>query len=61
MIQAQKFKATLPSKLDRAEEDWLKAQPKEEELDWKFEEVGEFGQEGWTISYSHKSVKKRED
>ncbi len=61
MIQAQKFKATLPSKLDRAEEKWLKAQPQEEELDWKFEEVGEFGQEGWTISYSHKSVKKGED
>jgi len=47
--------------LDAAEEEWLKAQPKEEELDWKLEEVGEFGQEGWTISFSHKSVTKEED
>tara|TARA_B100000401_G_scaffold431479_1_gene367576 strand:- start:2607 stop:2729 length:123 start_codon:yes stop_codon:yes gene_type:complete len=39
----------------------LKAQPEEEELDWKLEEVGEFGQEGWTISFSHKSVTKEED
>jgi len=27
------------------------------DLDWKLEEVGEFGQDGWTISYSHKSEK----
>jgi hypothetical protein len=56
MIQEQKFYATLPHKLDQAEEEWLKAQPNEPELDWDFEEVGEFGKDGWTISYTHKSV-----
>ena len=60
MIQAQKFKATLPHKLDAAETEWLKAQPDEEQYDWKFEETGKFGQEGWTISYSHKAVKKED-
>ena len=30
----------------------------EPELDWEFQETGEFGQEGWTISFTHKSVKK---
>jgi len=24
-------------------------------LDWEFEEVGEFGKEGWTISYRVKT------
>jgi len=28
------------------------------ELDWEFQKTGEFGQDGWTISYTHKSVKK---
>jgi hypothetical protein len=59
-IQAKKFYATLPHKLDRAEEKWLKAQPDEPELDWKFEEAGEFGQDGWTISYTHKSVENND-
>jgi len=45
--------------LNAAEKEWLDAQLQDEpELDWQFEEVGEFGQEGWTISYTHKSVKK---
>jgi len=56
MIQEKKFYATLPHKLDAAEEEWLKAQPDESELDWNFEEAGEFGKDGWTISYTHKSV-----
>ena len=56
MIQEKKFYATLPHKLDAAEKEWLKAQPDESELDWTFEETGEFGQPGWTISYTHKSV-----
>jgi hypothetical protein len=56
VIQDKKFYATLPAKLDAAELKWLKKQPDEPELDWHFEEVGEFGKEGWTISYSHKSV-----
>jgi len=25
-----------------------------DDLEWTFEEVGEFGKEGWTISYSVK-------
>ena len=60
MIQEKKFYATLPHKLDKAEEEWLKAQPDEPELDWKFEETGEFGQDGWTISYTHKSVENND-
>jgi hypothetical protein len=35
----------------------LSAPEPDEELDWKFEEVGEFGQDGWTISYNYKSTK----
>ena len=61
MIQAKKFYATLPHKLDKAEEEWHKAQPDEPELDWTFEETGEFGQDGWTISYSHKAVERTDD
>ena len=45
----------MPKKLDNAVSDYLKATESEPELDWEFEEVGEFGQEGWTISYKHKS------
>ena len=58
IARAKKFYATLSHKLEAAEEEWHKAQPEDPELDWKLEEVGEFGQEGWTISYTHKSVKK---
>jgi len=49
----------LPHKIDNAVEEYKKAAPAPEpELDWEFQEVGEFGQEGWTISYTHKSVQK---
>lgn len=27
----------------------------QEELQWQFEEMNEFGEDGWTISYSYKS------
>ena len=58
-IQEKKFYATLPHKIDNAVEEYKAATPAPDpELDWKFEEVGEFGQEGWTISYTHKSVQK---
>jgi hypothetical protein len=58
-IRAKKFYATLPHKLDNAVEDYKKEVPEEDpELDWEFEEVGEFGQDGWTISYSHKSMQR---
>ena len=58
-IQTKKFYATLPHKID-AEVEKVKEQLPEPELDWKFEEVGEFGQDGWTISYTHKSVKNND-
>ena len=46
-IRAKKFYATLPHKLDNAVEDYKKEVPEEDpELDWEFEEVGEFGQDG---------------
>tara|TARA_Y100000739_G_C20315172_1_gene331798 strand:+ start:312 stop:512 length:201 start_codon:yes stop_codon:yes gene_type:complete len=58
-IRAKKFYATLPHKLDNAVEDYKKEVPVEDpELDWEFEEVGEFGEDGWTISYSHKSMQR---
>ena len=57
-IAAKKFYATLSHKIDSAVEEYKKATPDdEEELEWHFEEVGEFGKDGWTISYTHKSVK----
>jgi len=57
-IQAKKFYTTLPHKINSAVEDFKRATPEpDEELNWEFEEVGEFGQDGWTISYSHKSKK----
>jgi hypothetical protein len=61
-IQSRKFHATLPKKLDNAVNDYLSSIPEPDpELDWKLEEVGEFGEEGWTISYTHKSVSKNND
>ena len=58
-IQHKKFYATLPHKLDNAVEVYKAATPEPDPaLDWHLEEVGEFGQDGWTISYTHKSVKK---
>jgi len=57
-IQERKFYTTLPHKIDSAVEDFKLSTPElDEELDWKFEEVGEFGQDGWTISYNYKSKK----
>jgi len=47
----------LPSKLDRAEQEWLDAQLVSEDP-WESKETGIFGEDGWTISYRHKSVKK---
>ena len=57
--QKNKFNATLPRKIDNAVEEYLESVPESDpELDWEFKEVGEFGSGNWTISYSHKSVKK---
>jgi len=57
-IQAKKFYTTLPHKINGAVEDFKRSTPEPDpELDWKFEEVGEFGEDGWTISYTHKSKK----
>ena len=53
-IQAKKFYATLPKKLDNAQEDWLKAQPAEESQVIETE-TGTFGMDGWSISKSHKA------
>jgi len=57
-INEQKFYATLPHKIDNAVEEYLENCKDEPELDWRFEEINEFGEDGWTISYTHKSVKK---
>ena len=57
-IQRKKFYATLPHKLDNAVEEFIAATPEPDpDLQWEFKETGEFGQDGWTISYTHKSVK----
>ena len=58
-IQEEKFYATLPSKIDNAVEVYKKATPEpDKDLEWHFEEINEFGEDGWTISYTHKSVMK---
>lgn len=45
--------------MDDAVEEYLASVPEDNpELDWEFKEVGEFGEDGWTISYTHKSVEK---
>ena len=47
--------------MNDAVEDYLASVPESDpELDWKLEEVGEFGKDGWTISYTHKSVEKND-
>ena len=51
-IQAKKFYATLPHKLDNAQNDWLKAQPAEESQVTETE-TGTFGTDGWSISKTH--------
>jgi hypothetical protein len=53
-IQAKKFYATLPHKLDNAQEKWLKSQPVEESQVTETES-GTFGTDGWSISKSHKA------
>jgi hypothetical protein len=53
-IQAKKFYATLPHKLDNAQEEWLKSQPAEESQVTETE-TGTFGTDGWSISKSHKA------
>ena len=48
---------TLSDKLDVAEEEWHKAQPKEElKEQWQTKETGTFGQDGWSISTSYKPL-----
>jgi hypothetical protein len=55
-IQAKKFYATLPRKLDNAQEEWLDAQPldKPQTTDT---ETGTFGKDGWSISKTHQAFK----
>jgi len=51
-IQAKKFYATLPHKLDNAQEKWIATQPPEKTL-VKDTETGTFGTDGWSISKTH--------
>ena len=53
-IQARKFYATLPKKLDNAQEEWLDAQPLDKSLTTDTE-TGTFGEDGWSISKTHKA------
>tara|TARA_B100001094_G_scaffold325101_1_gene378868 strand:- start:1317 stop:1538 length:222 start_codon:yes stop_codon:yes gene_type:complete len=53
-IQAKKFYATLPHKLDDAEQKWLATQPQEKSQVIKTE-TGTFGEAGWAISKSHQA------
>ncbi len=53
-IQARKFYATLPKKVDNAQEEWLDAQPLDKSLTTDTE-TGTFGQDGWFISKTHKA------
>jgi len=55
-IQARKFYATLPKKLDNAQEEWLDAQPLDKLLTTDTE-TGTFGEDGWSISKTHKAFK----
>ena len=52
-MQAQKFYKTLPHKLDQAEEEFNRGQPKPKEK-WDTLEVGTFGEDGWSISTTFK-------
>ena len=52
-IQAKKFYATLPHKIDSAIEDYKKSIPEpEEDLEWEWEK----SDDGWTISYRYKNM-----
>ena len=53
-IQERKFYATLPHKLDDAEQKWLASQPQEKSQVIETE-TGTFGEAGWAISKSHKA------
>ena len=53
-IQARKFYATLPHKLDDAETKWLDSQPQEKSQVIETE-TGTFGKDGWAISKSHQA------
>jgi hypothetical protein len=53
-IQAKKFYATLPHKLNAAQDAWLETQPAEESQVTETE-TGTFGTDGWSISKSHKA------
>tara|TARA_R110002012_G_scaffold7325_1_gene34546 strand:- start:247 stop:468 length:222 start_codon:yes stop_codon:yes gene_type:complete len=53
-IQAKKFYATLPHKLDNAQEKWLDSQPAEKSQ-VTATETGTFGEDGWSISKSNKA------
>jgi hypothetical protein len=45
--------------LDREEETWRKAQPVEESQ-WKTNETGTFGEDGWSISTSYDAMEKND-
>ena len=49
-IQAKKFYATLPKKLDNAVEDCIEEMAIPEEPAAIIKEVGTFGDDGWSIS-----------
>jgi len=53
-IQAKKFYATLSHKLEAAQDAWLETQPAEESQVTDTE-TGTFGEDGWSISKSHKA------
>ena len=55
-IQAKKFYATLPHKLDNAQEEWLDAQPLDKPQTTNTE-TGTFGEDGWSISKSHQAFR----
>lgn len=45
--------------MDNAVEEYLKSIPESEpDMEWEFQETNEFGQDGWTISYRHKSIER---
>ena len=55
-VQAKKFYATLPKKLDNAQDEWLKSQPAEKTQIIETE-IRTFGEDGWSISKSHQAFK----
>lgn len=53
-IKKRKFYSTLPHKINEAVNEWHEAQPDLNPVE-TFKEEGVFGEEGWSISYSHPS------